>query len=159
VDTTATRNAAVDAFNEAWTLLEKPGRNEVEDDAMLAAAERSHRLWLQVGEPVNDQRGEWMIARAAVDARRVDLALRHMRRVLDLTAAAAVGHGGFGDFDFAFANEVAARALALGGDVDAARRHHVKARELGAAIRNPEDRAEFFRQFRRGPWFGLDRDG
>jgi hypothetical protein len=156
VDARAIREAAMDAFGEAWTLLEKPQRTPAETDAMIEAAARSHALWLQVGQPVNDQRGHWMMARTAVDAGRTDTALAHARRTIELTATATAGHDGFEDFDFAFAEEVAARAYALAGDMARARRHYAAAKQLGEGIADEGDRTEFFSQFGLGPWFGLD---
>jgi hypothetical protein len=156
LDAQAIRKAAIEAFNEAWTLLEKPGRTAADTEAMLEAAARSHALWLKVGSAVNDQRGQWMLARTAVEAGRKEKALSHARRTLELTHRAAPGNGGFEDFDFAFAEEIAARAFALAGEERRARQHYAEAKRLGEAIKNQEDRAEFFRQFGRGPWFGLN---
>jgi hypothetical protein len=155
VDAPQIREAAIEAFNHAWTLLEKPARTPAETEAMLAAAARSHALWLQVGSAVHDQRGQWMLARAAVDAGMKDKALSHARRTLELTYAANKGHEGFEDFDFAFAEEIAARAFALAGDQRRALQHYAEAKRLGGAVKDATDRAEFFRQFSRGPWFGL----
>jgi hypothetical protein len=152
----AIRQAAIEAFNQAWTLLEKPRRTPAETDAMLAAAARSHALWLKAGSAVNDQRGQWMLARAAVDAGMKDKALSHARRTLELTRLARKGRDGFEDFDFAFAEEIAARAFALAGEERRARQHYAEAKRLGEAVKDDGDRAEFFRQFARGPWFGLD---
>jgi hypothetical protein len=155
VDALAIRKVATEAFNEAWTLLEKPARTPAETEAMIAAAARSHALWLKVGAPVNDQRAQWMLARTAVDAGMKDKALSHARRTLELTRAARTGRDGFEDFDFAFAEEVAARAFALAGEERRARQHYAEAKRLGEAVKDEGDRAEFFRQFGRGPWFGL----
>ncbi|MFO1185102.1 MAG: hypothetical protein U1E56_09985 [Bauldia sp.] len=155
MDAAAIRRAAIDAFHATWKLLEKADRTAAETEAMLAAAAESHALWLKVGTAVNDQRGEWMLARTAVDAGRAEAAVRHAERTLALTAAAKVGEAGFADFDFAFAEEVTARAFALAGDLARARRHYDQARRLGEAIAEEGDRTEFFRQFALGPWFGL----
>ncbi len=59
------------------------------------------------------------------------------------------------DFDFAFAEEIFARAAALAGHSDEAAAHRARARTLGDAVADAGDRAEFFRQFEGGPWFGL----
>ncbi len=155
----ATRKAAIDAFNQAWEMIEKPRRTPAEDDAMIAAAERSLALWAGVGGPVNDQRGEWMIARTAVAAGRKEKALAHAQRTLALTRAALSDPTGFEDFDFAFAEEIAARAHGLSGDLDRARRHYEEAKRLGDAIADDGERAEFFRQFAIGPWYGLESEG
>jgi len=151
-DADAVKKAAVAANGEAWALLEKPDRTAAEDEAMVAAAERSLALWDQVGTGVHRQRGHWLVARVATELERSELALTHAARTLELTAA---HRPELADFDLAFTEEIAARALALAGDAERAAAHHAEARRLGAAIADEGDRREFFRQFRRGPWFGI----
>ena len=147
------RRSAIDAHEETWQLLDKRGRTLAEDEAMMAAARLSLEHWAEVGTTVNAQRGHWLVARAAVDAGLAEPALEHAERTLALTADQP---DGLQDFDFAFAQEVAARAFALVGDTSRAARHYAKAKRLGEAIEKEGDRKEFFRQFALGPWFGLD---
>src|SRR5690606_30270742 len=75
MDERAIRHRAIDLNGECWRLLEKPDRTPAETAAMVAAAKESLDLWKQVGTAVNAQRGAWLVARAAVDARDVDGAL------------------------------------------------------------------------------------
>jgi hypothetical protein len=152
MDLNDVRKAAIDAHEETWQLLEKADRTAAETEAMIAAAETSLELWGQVGTPLNAQRGHWLIARAAVDAGLAELALEHAERTLTLTAERP---SGLEDFDSAFAEEIAARAFALSGDMPRAERHFAEARRLGEALKDVDDRKEFFRQFERGPWFGI----
>ena len=147
------RREAIAAHGECWRLLEKPDRTHEETAAMIAAALKSLKLWQEVGNPVNDQRGSWLAARAYVDAGMTEPALDFAMRTLELTT---LHKGALADFDHAFAEEVVARACALAGDGPRAALHHGEAKRLGAAISDPEDRKEFFRQFAIGPWFGLD---
>ena len=37
-----------------------------------------------------------------------------------------------------------------------ATRHYAEAKRLGEALKDADDRKEFFRQFEREPWFGLE---
>jgi hypothetical protein len=150
------RARAIAENGKAWNLLEKPDRSPAEDSAMIAAAKESLALWLKVGGTVNEQRGCWLVARTAVDAGEADTARQYSERTLALTAA---HRDALADFDLAFAEEVAARTHALLGDTAAATRHRAEAERLGNAIAADGDRREFFRQFNRGPWFGLDDDG
>jgi len=154
-DTDSLRKLAIAAHGEAWRLLEKPDRTEAETAAMIGAAHRSHGLWQEAGTFLEDQRGNWLVARAYVAAGLAEPALEFARRTMEITAA---HHAELMDFDRAFAKEIAARAWALAGDHGRARKHHADARRLGEAIAGPEDRAEFFRQFDGGPWFGLAID-
>ena len=151
-DTESLRKLAIAAHGEAWRLLEKPDRTEAETAAMIGAAHKSHSLWQEAGGFLEDQRGNWLVARAYVDAGLAEPALEFARRTMEITAA---HHAELRDVDRAFAKEIAARAWALAGDHARALRHHADARVLGEAIAEREDRAEFFRQFDGGPWFGL----
>ncbi len=149
------RQLAVAAHGETWAFLEKAGRSVAEDDAMLSAAHASLWHWAIAGTAVHRQRGTWLVARAYVALGLSAPARRFAQRTLELTAA----HGSeLADFDLAFAEEIAARAEALAGDLVKAASHHARARSLGEAIEQADDRTEFFRQFDAGPWFGLDEE-
>jgi hypothetical protein len=155
-DTGSLRKLAIAAHGEAWRLIAKPDRTEAENAAMIGAAHKSLHLWQQAGTFVEDQRGNWLVARAYVGAGLAEPALEFARRTMEITAT---HQAGLMDFDRAFAKEVAARAWALAGNRERARKHHGEARMLGEAIADPDDRAEFFRQFDGGPWFGLEEGG
>jgi hypothetical protein len=150
----AARRKAIEAHGRTWALIEKPGRTPAETAAMIAAAHESLSAWEIAGGPVEAQRGNWLVARVCVDAGETEAALDYARRTLVLTEA---NRAALADFDLAFAEEIAARAYAAMGDLETARHHHAAAKALGNEIADPEDRAEFFRQFARGPWFGLAR--
>lgn len=147
------RRRAIEANNRAWALLEKTGRSGAETAEMVAAAQASLAAWQVAGGPVEAQRGNWMIARAYVDAGLAGPAVEYARRTLDLTET---HRAMLADFDLAFAEEIAARAWAAAGERERAEAHHARAKALGTAIADDGDREEFFRQFARGPWFGLD---
>jgi hypothetical protein len=149
---TEARAAAIAANARVWALLERPNRSAAETAEMIAAAHESHERWLAAGGPVEEQRGNWLIARAYVDAGLAEPAADYAHRTLRLTDA---HRDELADFDLAFAEEIAARACAAAGDRDAAAAHRAKARELGAAIADAGDRQEFFRQLSLPPWFGL----
>jgi hypothetical protein len=146
------RQKAIAAHGRAWALLEKPDRTAAETVAMIAAARESLAAWAEVGGPVEAQRGNWLVARVCVDAGEVEAAFEYASRTLALTEG---NRATLADFDLAFAEEIAARAWAATGDIERARRHYAAATILGDGIADPEDRAEFSRQFARGPWFGL----
>jgi hypothetical protein len=147
------RAAAIAAHEEFWRLLEKPERSREEARAMIAAAHANLSAWEKIGTFVEHQRGNWLVARAYIEAGLVEPALIFARKTMEITAA---HHQELADFDRAFAKELAARAWALAGNIVRARAHHADAHMLGEAIGNDADRREFFRQFERGPWFRLD---
>jgi len=68
-----------------WDLLEKPERTPREDEIMLLTAYASCYHWLQVGTAVNQQRGEWLIARVYTVLGRKEMALERARRCFELT--------------------------------------------------------------------------
>jgi hypothetical protein len=129
------RRIAAELFNHAWTLMEKRDRTERDTDLMIHAAHASRFLWEDIGEPVNHARGEWQVARVYALALRPEPALHHARRCLEICE-----RHGIGDFDLAFAHEAIARAHAIAGEGDAARRHVEQARDTAARIADPGDR-------------------
>jgi hypothetical protein len=152
-DASRLRTMAVAAHDEAWRLLEKSERVTGEVEAMIGAAHKSLSLWEQAGGTIiHRQRGNWLIARTYVEAGLAEPALEFARRTMEITAE---HHQDLADFDRAFAKEIAARAWALAGDHERAAKHHEGAKMLGERIMGDGDRAAFFRQFERGPWFGL----
>jgi hypothetical protein len=152
-DKTKARRAAIEANGRVWALLQNRNRSPAETAEMIAAAHASLEHWKAAGGPVEDQRGNWLIARAYVDAGLAEPALVYARQVLRLTEA---HRNELTDFDLAFAEEIAARALAAAGDQSAAAEHRAMAQKLGEAIADHGDRQEFFRQMALPPWFGLD---
>ena len=55
----------IEMNNQTWNLLDKDGRNEQEDIRMLNFAKASLYHWWKSPkfEPVNEQRGQWLISR------------------------------------------------------------------------------------------------
>ncbi len=151
-DDNEVRTAALAAHEEFWRLLEKPDRTREENRAMITAAHANLSDWEKVGTFVEVQRGNWLVARAYIEAGLIEPALVFARKTMEITAA---HHRELADVDRAFAKELAARAWALAGNLVRARAHHADAHMLGEAIGNDADRREFFRQFERGPWFRL----
>ena len=144
----AHRQLGVDAFNHVWTLLEKRDRTREEDDEMLHEAHASTYHWLKAPEcrPENRARGEWICSRTYTELGRAEPALHHARRCLKLCE-----EHGIGDWDIAFAHEALARAYAIAGRAEKARRHEERARELGAAIAQEEDREHLFEALEKLP--------
>ena len=133
------RRLAAELFNRVWSLLEKPDRDQADDDTMLHAAHASRFHWGEVGEPVNFARGEWQISRVYSVLRRAEPALFHARRCLEICQAHQIG-----DFDLAFAYEALARASAVAGQPDNVTRYAELARQAGDQIGEQDDREIFF---------------
>ena len=135
LDDAVRRELAATLFNRVWTLLEKEERTEAEDAEMLHAAHASAYHWMRIGKPVNRARGEWQCSRVYATLGLPEAAMYHARKVLDICE-----REGIGDFDLAFAYEGLARAAAVAGDGDEARRWAELARGAAAEIAGDGDR-------------------
>jgi hypothetical protein len=131
------RQLGVDLYNEVWRLMD----SREDDDRMLYATYASAYHWSVAPEcePKNRARSEWQISRVYTVLGRGEPALHHAQRCLDLCE----GHAdNVEDWDTPFAYEALARAHQVAGNEDEAARSATLARELGAAIVDPEDREQ-----------------
>ena len=81
------------------------------------------------------------------------LSLEHAERYLNLIGQ----HPDLAeDFDYAFAYEALARALAANGRIEEGRKALEEARARAEMIAEEEDRQIVDSELARGPWFGLD---
>lgn len=139
-------------FNSVWDLLEKTDRTPEDDEAMIHATHASCYLWMQVGTPVNHQRGEWQVARVYTILGHFAAALRHANCCLELTDKHLEL---MQDFDIAFAYECVARANAIAGNRQVATKYIEFAEQAGQDIKDPDDRKVFFDNFNSGLWNGM----
>jgi hypothetical protein len=119
---------------------------------MLHASHASLYHWLQVGTGLHHQRGAWLISRVQTVLGNGDEAIRYANRCLELTKDYS---DLMEDFDFAFAYKAAARANALAGNIEEAKKFIGLARSAGEAIKNDEDRTIFLKEFEGGEWYDL----
>ncbi|WP_162605550.1 MerR family transcriptional regulator [Jiangella ureilytica] len=129
------RRLGADLFNDTWRLMELEDRSPADDVLMIHQAHASAYHWLQVGTPSNVARSHWLCSRVYCVVGRSEPALFHARLVL----STCQDHG-IGDWDLAFAYESLARAYAVAGDRDEARRHADQARLAAGDITTDEDR-------------------
>jgi hypothetical protein len=130
------RKLAVDLFNRAWELMQQADRTAAEDDELLHVAHASRYHWMAPGTTINAARGEWQCSRVYAVLGRVEPALHHARRCLELVREADDAD----DWDEPVAHEALARAYALAGDSAAARREIELAREGAVKIAEAEER-------------------
>jgi DNA-binding transcriptional MerR regulator len=135
LETDMQRQIAAACFNLVWTLLEKEDRTEAEEAQMIHAAHASTYHWMQIGEPKRRARGEWQCSRVYCVLGHPEAAMFHARKVLEICQ-----REGIGDFDLAFAYEGLARASAVAGDTDEARRWAELARSAATDIAEDFDR-------------------
>jgi DNA-binding transcriptional MerR regulator len=131
------RRLGVDLFNKTWTLIEKDDRTVEDDDELIHCAHASAYHWLHVGTQANRARSEWQCSRMYTVLGRAEPALHHARRCLEICEASPEA---LEDWDLPFAHEALARAHAVAGETDEARRHLERARELAAAVRDEDER-------------------
>ena len=100
---------------QTWNLLEKKDRDEKDDKRMIYFAKASLYHWRQSSnyQPVNEQRGQWLIAHVFAVLNRGDEALEHAKTCMDITMNESLK-----DFDLAYAYESKARAYASLGQVE-----------------------------------------
>lgn len=151
-ETTAHKHFAPRLNVECWNLLEKDNRTEDENRRMLMVAFASCYHWLSAGNDLNQQRGEWLIARTYAALGEADNCLKHALRCMEWTVKADESYQ---DFDIAYAHEMLARGYALTGQTEKATSSLAKAKELGNAIAGEEDRKYFFNDLAWGEWPGL----
>ena len=129
---------AVESNNLAWALVESdPAARSADDtERMIHAAHASVYHWLQVGDLLNHQRGQCLLATAYAAAGLAEPAVRHAERCLSLSAEAGDRQTAF---DRATAHGCASRAYALAGRMEEARREYGKARAAVAVFDDPDD--------------------
>jgi hypothetical protein len=132
----AHRARAIEYFNAAWALIDLPDRTREQARDMLTLACASRQHWLDAGGSAENLAvAEWQVAHAASLAGYPDVALAF--------AGAAVERAEAADLPTwlrASAHEGLARAHAADGDGDGYRSEAALARELLAAVTDPEDR-------------------
>jgi DNA-binding transcriptional MerR regulator len=138
IDLETHRRLGVDLFNKAWTLMEKETRTREDDDELIHCAHASAYHWMHVGTAANRARSEWQCSRMYSVLGRPEPALRHAQRCLEICESEAAA---LEDWDLPFAYEALARAYAVGGDAVEMSRCLERARTLGAAIVDDDDRA------------------
>jgi hypothetical protein len=149
----AERFFAIEHNGIVWNLLGKQERTPEEDALMVHAAHSSCMHWLQAGTPTHHQRGEWLIAHVYSVLGYAVEAMRYAKMCMELTKE----HPDMmQDFDRAYAYEAVARAAALAGKTEKAKKYHALAAEAGEAIANKEDKKIFIGDFEGGDWYGLD---
>ena len=137
LDRETQRRLAADCFNKTWTLMEKEARTREDDDEMVHCAHASSYHWYQVGTAANRARGEWQCSRVYAILGRVEPALHHARRCLELVEASPAE---MEEFDLPAAYEALARAHSVAGDLGEARRYVELGRDVTAKIADEDDR-------------------
>jgi hypothetical protein len=137
---------AIECNNQVWELASAPVRSPEQDFEMLSSAYAAAHHWSKIGTSVNVARAGVTLAHAASLLGQGDLALQYARRSL-----AFFEQNPATDWDIAFAHAEMALAAAVNGDTPLYALHYDRARTLGEAIQDEEDRKVFFEEFSRLP--------
>jgi hypothetical protein len=129
------RKIAGDLFNYTWSLLDQKSRSMEENDELLHAAHASRFHWGHAGTALNRSVGEWQLSRVYATLGRVEPALHHARRALEIAQRNRLGR-----FYIAYAYEALARASTLAGERHSRDRYLRQARGIGATVRDRDDR-------------------
>jgi len=105
------KKIAIQLFNKTWDLLDLKERTQTQDIEMIHQAHASLYHWMQVGTPLEFQRGEWMVSHVYAELKMQESAIFHAKRCLQLTIDNDID-----DFDLTFAYEALARAYAINHD-------------------------------------------
>ena len=147
----AQRCFAVENNNQAWELIES-SPDYLHASELLSRAYASHRHWFEVGETLEKQRAEHLVATAVSFLGITSLSVHHADACMKLSDANGDEQTAF---DRAAALECLARSHACAELADAESRRET-ARQAGELIEDAEERAVFERLLDSGPWFGLD---
>ncbi|MEA1972010.1 MAG: hypothetical protein U9N34_01755 [Candidatus Cloacimonadota bacterium] len=138
---------------QTWNLLEKKERNQQDNNRMLAFAKGSNYHWYKSPkwEPINEQRGFWLIARVYTVLERKEEALEFASKCLKISKEInATG------FDLAGSYEVNARAYALNQDKESYLKYKKLAFEAAKKIEDEADRKYFKEDFYKFPLFDIE---
>ena len=136
--------------NRAWRLAEKPSRTKAEEQEMLNAATAVASHWEKDGDELER-------ARAAILLGQVHALLGDGKRALQYAREAfafVTSHEDDEDipaWQIAFAHAVMANAAAANGEQSLHKTHYQRAKALGGALTDDDERALFEATFRTVP--------
>jgi len=143
----------VESNNGAWKILDDAGRSPAEMERAIHLGHSSLYHWSEIGTAANRARGLCLLAFLYAEFGDGASAGRWARRCLEEMTASP---DDMKDWDWAFGYEGLARAHAAAGDREAARAMKAKARELGDAIADPQDKKVFDTVFPTRNWYGVE---
>ncbi len=144
------KSIAASSFNQTWEYMEKEDKTPEEDEMMVHCAHSSRYHWGIVGEPLNFQRGDWILSRVYTLLERGDEALRYAKLCMKHTEENDIK-----DFDLAYANEALARSYAAVGDKSNFEKFDELAKIAAKKIEKENNRTIFEKDLSTGNWFGF----
>jgi len=130
---------AVECNNRAWRLAEQALRTPAEDEEMVHAAHAAALHWSKVGTELHRARASMLLGQVHAlvgDGRR---ALHYARESFAFVSARDDTPG----WELAFAHAVLANAAAANDERSLHNTHYARAKALGSALTDDEERALF----------------
>jgi hypothetical protein len=137
---------AIECNNLAWRLSDQPERTISESEEMLHAAHASAFHWAMAGTERNTARAKLLLGHVYAALGDGPTAQRYAQQSCTYLMAHDPP-----DWEMAFAEAILAHAAFAARDPALHREHYTRARELGDAIADPEDREIFFKTYDRIP--------
>ena len=145
----------IEMNQQVWRLLAQPARDEQEQRRLehFALASMFHWQHSLEFQPVNAQRGHWLLSRVYAVLERGEESVVHAMHCFELTQQLSLR-----GFDLAYAHEALARAQAAAGDPVAAARHYEDALQAADEISGPQDQKHFLDDLKSPPWFEAENE-
>lgn len=139
---------------QTWNLLGKNDRTKQDNIRMINFALASQYHWYKSPkwQPVNAQRGEWMISHVYAILGMSEQAVKHAELCLKMTKEQDLK-----DFDLAYAYEAMARAYAAKKLKLNAKKYYALAKEAAAKIKESQNKKYFEGDFSTEPWYDLNK--
>lgn len=144
LDFSVNRYFGVHFNQEVWKMLDKPSLTVEEGYQLIDLAHASNHHWRLSGTAINQQRGAYLIARVFLAVGSSDAAIIYAKRCWNITQLKPEG---IKDFDYAYAEEMMWKCELAEGNTKQAAIHKEKARGLGDAIKETEDKKIFDQDF------------
>ena len=143
----------IEMNQQVWRLLAQPARDEQEQRRLEQFALASMYHWQHSPDfqPVNAQRGHWLLSRVYAVLESGEQSVVHVMHCYELTQQLRLR-----GFDLAYAHEALARAQAAVGDLVASARHYGDALQAADEISSAQDRQLFLDDLKSPPWFGAE---
>ena len=135
---------------QIWNLLNNKNHSEQDGKRMVMFAKASLFHWKLSPkfQPINEQRGEWMISHVYSVLGNGKEALDHAKIAWSLTKKHK-----FNGFDLAYAHECLSRAYAASGNNLKCKSWYKKAEQCGDLISDTKDKEIFFGDLNKDPWY------
>ena len=123
--------------NQAWDLLELEQFTPAQGELIRNTAHAAWRHWWEIGDVINHQRAEWLLAHVHVALSEPAAAVHHAERALQLADEAGESYEAF---DQVFSHDAAASAYQISGSAHKEQHHRAKVEAARAMLTDKTER-------------------